>query len=107
MKKLFIFLLIPALFFTGCATENKLALKEKCAGYLETERERYFDEEPEWLKYSEKLDTCVSKWRRYGTIMYYDVLSNENIKSIRSFSETTMEEYEKKQKDYESSLRLL
>lgn len=98
------------LFLTGCATENKLSLKEKCAGYLTEEKERDFDQGPEWIKYSEKLNTCVSKWSSYRIrTAYYDVLTNEEIKTIYgpAYTQENWDSYEREQSVYESTLRLL
>ena len=107
-------LIILSLFFTvtfitACSFSSEVDLKEKCAGYLQQEQSRYYEEcctTFDWIKYSKTLNTCVSRWYRYG-VRYYDVLSGEEIKVFVLGDEESEDVFKQRLNNYESTLRLL
>lgn len=143
--------------FTGCATgnlelrektlegtnvatqqvaEQDFLLKEKCAKYLDTEKNRMeidrskgtFANQLISLNYSKLLNTCVAKWWFGGSEFdkdndvstryeYIDVLSNESINHIPSIDEQAHEYtahdninssiIDKRAKEYDDHIQLL
>lgn len=113
MKKFLTFALaITAAFsLVACKSDIKISLKEKCASYIETEESRFTKKDDSFagIFYSEKLESCVSKWLDYSdyTYRYFDVLTNEFLTYIRYTTDDVHSDYEltdEKAAEYEQEL---
>ena len=121
---------------TQQVADQDFVLKEKCAKYLETEKNRMKIERPKGtyenqlisLNYSKLLNTCVAKWWFGGSEIdkdydvptryeYIDVLSNESIYGIPTIDEQVYQSTSKdnisssildaRAKEYEDHIQLM
>lgn len=98
--------------------DNELAIelsyKEKCAGYLAKEKDRFDSEDIllDGIYFSKKMNSCISKWLDYSdyTYRYFNVLTNEFLIYIRYTYDDVNADIEltdEKATEYEDSLVLI
>lgn len=107
---------------------SDLALKEKCAQFVDKESHRFDEDKNSFIYgksdvligvyFSKNLQTCISKWKRtfsYTPYMmdmeYYDILTDSNIKAIGLDNNgefgTDADKTNKESANYEQSLNLI
>ena len=122
---IFVFVVCATIFFLAHSqNKSELSLKYQCSEMIDLEKLRFSKDDDLSLSslwgvfYSEKLNSCVSKWALWagdiGTLKfgYFDIKNNNLLKEIIEYQETGGPQFpdsdatEQKAKEYESEIGL-